>query len=157
MKAALAALFVSLFLLLLGSLLGQFMVPWLAADVADGAPEVAHLVWPYSIAGIAGILCFQVAVVAVWKLASMAVAGTVFTEAALRPATVFIWACVVAAALCAGVWIHLLVVVGTGGPGALFLLTGAVLVSATGALLMIVLRGLLRAATMDRLELESVV
>ena len=103
MKASLAALFVALALLLFGSLLGQFMVPLLATETARSAPEVEHLVWPYSIAAIAGILCFQVAVVMVWRLAHMTLDGTVFTAAALRPATIFIWSCIVATVLCIGV------------------------------------------------------
>ena len=61
------------------------------------------------------------------------------------------------AALSAGVWVHLILIEATGGPGALLALTFVVVASLGVALLMAVMRGLLAAAIADRAELAEVI
>ena len=147
---------VALVVLLLGTVLAQVLLPVFGSEEARIYPELAHLVAPYSMAGILAIACVQVALLVVWRLLSLVNSGVIFTRRALRWVNV-ITACVaVATVLCAGVMIHLLFFVGVGGPFILWLppcLAGGLAL----VLLMIVMRGLLESAIADRTELDEVI
>ncbi|MEO8273878.1 MAG: DUF2975 domain-containing protein, partial [Chloroflexota bacterium] len=56
---------VALLVLLLVSVLAQVFVPVYASGVGARFPEVAHLVFPYSVAAILFIGCGQVALLAI--------------------------------------------------------------------------------------------
>ena len=64
-KLASRLLRVALIVLLLGTVLAQVLVPVYASQVGTTHPEVAHLVVPYSAAGILVIACGQVALLVV--------------------------------------------------------------------------------------------
>ena len=148
---------VALVVLLLGSVLAQLLVPVYASQVGTTFPEVAYLVVPYSVAAILFIACGQVALLVVWRLLSMIGGGVIFTRRALRWVDVIIACGVVATALSAVVWIHMLSFVpGGGGPMGVYLVA-CVVAGLAFVLLMVVMRGLLESAIADRTELDEVI
>ena len=155
-KLVIRLLRVALVVLLLGSVLGQVLVPLFASQAAKTFPEVEYLVVPYSVAGILVIACGQVALLVVWRLLSMVRGGVIFTRRAVRWVDVIAICGAVATVLSAGVLTHLLAVHG-GGPGIILGLVATVTCGVTFVLLMIVMRGLLEAATADRSELDEVI
>ena len=155
-KLARQLLRTALLVLVLGSVLAQILVPVFASEVGTRFPEVAHLVVPYSVAGILVIACGQVALLAVWRLLSLVTSGVIFTRRALRWVDVITACAAVSTVLSAGVLIHLLFFVGVGGPLILWLpacLAGGL----AFVLLMVVMRGLLESAITDRTELDEVI
>lgn len=131
------------------SLPGQF------AHMAEESPEMAYLRWPMTAVTVFWVLCVQVVIVCIWKLLTLVKSDRIFTEASLAWVDAIVWAII------AG-WAVLLVVflyVGfnardPGLPLLLFLLLvgGAVL-----GLLMVVMRALLRQATMLRTDMDAVI
>jgi Protein of unknown function (DUF2975) len=155
-KLVIRLLRVALVVLLLGSVLGQVLVPVFASEAARIFPDVGYLVIPYSAAGILVIACGQVALLVVWRLLSMISGRVIFTRRSLRWVDVITACGAVATVLNAGVWIHLLVVAG-GGPGIILWLVASLACGVAFVLLMIVMRGLLEAAIADRTELDGVI
>ncbi|MGI4896301.1 MAG: DUF2975 domain-containing protein [Janthinobacterium lividum] len=143
---------------LLGAVLVQAaVVPSYAADNARAFPEVAYLRWPYTVVADGAVGCVQVALLMIWALLTMVSYGEIFTDRAFRRVDVIIGAGVVATLLSTGVWLHLFVIVGQGGLGALFFASAAFVAGAGFVLLMVVMRSLLRSATVLRNELSEVV
>jgi hypothetical protein len=143
-------------LLLLGSVLAQLLVPVFASEEATIFPEVAHLAGAYAVAVILIIACGQVALLAIWRLLSLIDSRVIFTRRALRWVDLIIACGAVATILATGGLVHLLFVVGTGGPLVLWL--PACLASGLAfVLLMVVMRGLLESAIADRTELDEVI
>lgn len=147
----------TLLVLVLGALLAQVLVPVQAVTTGRESPEVAHLVVPYSVAAILAIACVQVALAAVWGLLSMVDRGQIFSARALAWVDAIIVCAGVVAVLSAVVMVHLIFIVQIGGPGDFLGLAACVAVGTALALLMIVMRGLLRAAIADRSELAEVI
>jgi len=148
---------VALVVLLLGTVLAQLLVPVYASQTGTTFPEVAYLVVPYSVAAILFIVCVQVALLVVWRLLSLVDGGVIFTRRALRWIDVIIACAVVATAMSAGVWIHMLAFVpGGGGPMSVYLVA-CIVGGLAFVLLMIVMRGLLESAIADRTELDEVI
>lgn len=149
LQAALALLFAMLVLLQWVSFPGQF------AHVASEHPDEAHLRWPLTLFVGVLILCVQVVVVCTWRLLSMVRQDVIFTEQALR------WVDAVIAAMAAG-WV--LAAAGSawaawagGEPGNAVLLFVLLLVAAAFALVVVVMRELLRQASGLRTELAAVI
>lgn len=139
---------VVLLVLLLWTVLAQILVYLIASEQGRLYPEVAHLVVPYSVSGILAIACVQVALLAVWGLLSLVGAGVFFSRRAIRWVDVVTVCAAVAMVLSAGPLIHLLFVVGVGGPLVLWL--PAPLVGGLAVVLgMLVVRGVLESAIAD--------
>ena len=147
----------ALVILLLGTVLTQVLVPVLASEEAGIFPEVAYLAVPYSVALILVIACVQVALLVVWRLLSLVDGGVIFTRRALRWVDVITACAVVATVLSAGVLIHLLFVVGVGGPSVALALPASLAGGLAFVLLMVVMRGLLELAIADRTALDEVI
>ncbi len=144
--------------LLLGSVLVQVVVPMYASRYAERVPEVAHLVFPYSVAAILFIGCAQVKLLALWQLLSLVKAEVIFTRRALRWVDVIIIAGSVATLLTAGILCQMLFFFIPGGAGPVLVYLAAVIAAGVVfVLLMIVMRHLLVAATADRSELDAVI
>jgi hypothetical protein len=156
-KLARRLLRVALVVLLLGTLLAQVLLPVFASEEARIFPEVAYLAVPYSVAGILFFACVQVALVVVWRLLSLVEDGVIFTRRALRWVDVITACAAVATVLSAGVLVHLLFVVGVGGPGVVLGLPACLAGGLAFVLLMVVMRGLLESAIADRTELDEVI
>ena len=147
---------VDLVVVLLGTVLAQVLVPVAASQFGTSVPEVAYLVVPYSVAAILFIACVQVALLVAWRLLSMVNGGVIFTHPALRWVDVIIACAVVATALSAGVWIHMLgFAPGGGGPMGLYMVA-CVAGGLAFVLFMFVMRGLLESVIADRSELDEV-
>lgn len=149
LRAFLVVLFGVLVVFQTLSLPGQF------ASMAEESPDQAYLRWPATAVTVFWVLCVQVVIVCTWKLLTLVRTDRIFTEASLG------WVDAIVGAIAAG-WVTLVGVflyVGftaddPGVPLLLFLLSvgGAVL-----GLLMVVMRALLRQATMLRTDLEAVI
>lgn len=156
--AAISLLRVTLVLIFIGALLGQvWVVPAFVAESVFAFPEVKLLAVPYSITVILGIACVQVALLAIWRLLAMVERKEIFSHAAFRWVDVIIWSAAIATALALFLGIHLLGVMQLGGPGVLLACAGATICGTGFALLMIVMKGLLRGATILEDEMAEVV
>lgn len=136
---------------LIGSLGVQLLLlPLVWADLA-GVPMVARV----ALVALAAIfvLTLQVSAVCIWRLLTMVRSGSVFSQGAFRYVDTIIGAMAIAA-----LTIFVLAVLlapGSAAPGLIGLLCGAALVTAGGALLMVVMRMLLRLATQREAEALS--
>jgi Protein of unknown function (DUF2975) len=146
------------FLVLLFGLLVLFQtlsLPGQFAYMARENPDLAYLRWPMTAVSIFWVLCVHVVVVCTWKLLTLVKDDRIFTEVSL------VWVDgIVAAIVAAGV-----VLLGVDGyialhaddPGLPLLLFLLSLGVAVLALLMVVMRALLRQATTLRTDMEAVI
>ena len=136
----------------------------LPGDVADDvrqAPEAAHLLWPILLVAELGIVCFQVVIVCTWKLLGMVKADSIFSDASLRWVNGIVWSFVAAWLLLAGLAAYLVAWIyftpELRDPGIPIVLFGMVLLGAVLVMLVVVLRALLRQATVLRTDMEAVI
>jgi protein-S-isoprenylcysteine O-methyltransferase Ste14 len=115
---------------------------------------VPFLAVPYSVLGIAALACVEVVLASLWVL-SMVRRGAIFDERAFRWVGVISVAGLVAAVIVAALCAHLGEI--DDAPGLVLIGGGVAIGGAAFALLMVVMRGLLRSATMLRRELDDVV
>lgn len=141
---------VELFLLLLGALLLQAAMPTIAAEQAREFPEVAHLAGPYTVLAIAAIASVQVTLLVVWRLLTLIAESELTTRRGLRCLDAITASIAVATALTAGTLLHLLAVVGVGGPGAVLAFLGSTAVGTALVVLLRVVRGAQATAIEDR-------
>lgn len=146
-----------LVLVALGTAMSMFLAPLLAAEVGAQYPEVRGLVVPYSVLAVLALLAVEVALVAVWHLLGLAARDEVFDPRALRSVTVVIGCVATVATIAATAFGHLTFGAQVGGPLVLLGLLGSLVGGGALALLVVVLRELLRAATTDRRELAAVI
>jgi hypothetical protein len=129
----------------------------------SGMEEFNRLVPPfaytYATVGILGIACVQVAMVAVWMLLGMIERNAIFTLKAFRWIDIIIGASIAASLLAAGVAVHLLFtdILEMQLLGMWLASVTAAGVGACFAMLMVVMRGLLRKATDLEAEMAEVV
>ncbi|MBR8743045.1 DUF2975 domain-containing protein [Nocardiopsis sp. MG754419] len=149
--------------LLLG-LFGQFVViPGVAAAEVARFPPYERIAAPYVTVAVLGVLCVQIALVAVWMLLGMLRSDTLFDHRAFARVDVIIGSALVATLLAAGVTVHLALTdmpFPNGAMDAVGALGGAFLGTATGAcctMLLVLMRGLLRKATDLRTEMSEVI
>ncbi|WES63953.1 DUF2975 domain-containing protein [Microbacter sp. GSS18] len=133
-----------------------WVVPQIAAGFAAAAPEFAALELPGVLMVGALLLCVQVVLVCVWRLLTLAARESIFDAAAFR------WVdAIIATVVIAGVLIVAgMVVIDRAQAGSPFILiTGIIaLITVAGlALVVVVMRGLLRQATLLRQEMAEVV
>ncbi|TQM14770.1 DUF2975 domain-containing protein [Pseudonocardia kunmingensis] len=119
------------------------------------APDTVILAVAYSAFGIAAVACVEVLLAALWVLLSMVRRDAIFDERAFRWVDVISVAGLVAAVLVAGLCAHAGEV--DDAPGLVLIGGGIGLSGVAFALLMVVMRGLLRSATVLRRELDEVV
>jgi len=148
-KAALACLFALLVLLQVMSLPGQF------AHMARENPDAAYLRWPLTAVSIFWVVCIQVVVVSTWKLLTLVRRDRIFTDAS------FVWvdAIVRSIAAAGAVLAVVFLVVGftADDPGLPLLLFLFCMIIGVAALLMVVMRALLRQATALRTDMDAVI
>lgn len=153
-RLVILALRALLILISLGALGGQIVIVVVIATHIAG-PEVLVLAVAYSVLGVAAIACVQVALVALWVLLSMVRRGAIFDERAFRWVDVISVAGLVAAVLVAALCAHAGEI--DDAPGLVLIGLGVGIGGVAFALLMVVMRGLLRNATVLRRELDEVV
>ncbi|MFD6178777.1 MULTISPECIES: DUF2975 domain-containing protein [unclassified Isoptericola] len=131
-------------------------LPSLAATTAQDHPEMASLRWPLLVLAVAALACVEVVIVCTWRLLTMVRDDRIFSDHAL------VWVNGIVAAVAAA-WLLdlaalvLLLAAGTGSAGPTLALLLALVVGAAVALLMVVLRALLRQATELRTDLDGVI
>ena len=149
LQVLLAAMFAITVLFQVMSMPGQF------AHMAEENPDLAYLRWPLTVFAIVELLCFQVVIVGTWRLLTMVRADRIFSEAA------FGWVDAIIAAMTAG-WVllgclSLFLVLQADDPGGPIALFAIDLAATVVLLLMVVMRALLRQATVLRSDLEGVI
>lgn len=161
----LGALKVIVALIWLGCLWGQiFVVPTYSQALTDLYPSQDAARWPYLVMGELFLLCVEVAFVGVWRLFSLSGSGTVFTAGAL-PCVNLIIGCAGTGTALTAVVLAVFAITGAHDPTmqgmdylAIMMVLGVTVVAEIGfILLMIVMKGLLRAATDQSDELEQVI
>ncbi len=142
-----------LVLLALGALGAQAVIVFVVATHPE--TDLADRAVAYSMLGVAAIACVEVAFVALWVLLSRVRRGAIFDERAFRWVDVITVAGLVAAVLVAALCAHVDEI--DDAPGLVLIGGGIGIGGVAFALLMIVMRGLLRSATVLRRELDEVV
>ena len=160
MRPSLLLLLRALILLIaVGALFAQIrLVPFIATGLAEDSGHAAAGV-PYAVAGITVIACGELALLAMWVLLSQVRRGAIFSGTALRWVDVILGAAVAATIILLAVGIHVAFVLEPplDAPGLTAIAGGLVVCAGAFALLMYVMRGLLRSATTLQAELSEVV
>lgn len=117
--------------LLVGSVLVQLLLPAAAEALGGGHRETQHLVGPYAAMGILAVGGLQIAIGALWWLLQRARRERLLSRGALRGIQVLTLGMLGATVLPLLTMLHLLVVVGVGGPG---IMLGAAACLATAVL-----------------------
>ena len=143
-RLTILTLHVLLALVLAGTVFVQaVMVPLLGTDLAEAGAGVVRI--PILVIVLLGIVCFQLTLICVWRLLTMARRGTVFSDDAFRWVDLIIRAVAAAAVLL----VALGVVLAPGeavAPGVVLLIGGAAVTTAAVALVVLVMRTLLAQA-----------
>ncbi|GGC98708.1 membrane protein [Tersicoccus solisilvae] len=149
-------------LLFLGLLVGQTLsFPGMFAHQARENPLAAGWQWPLTLAAVFGFLCAEVVVVCTWRLLGLVRDGRIFSARA------FVWVDVIVGAMVTA-WLVLAAIGGSlswfiyvtpqlRDPGVPMMLFGMTVVGAVLVLTMVVMRALLRQATVLRTELDAVI
>ena len=131
------------------SLPGQFR------HLAEESPEDAYLRWPLTAVTVFWVLCVQVVIVATWKLLTLVKEDRIFTEASMGWVDAIVWAVVAAWVTLVGVFLY--VGFRADDPGLPLLLFLMVIAVSVVGLLIVVMRRLLRDATVLRTDMEAVI
>jgi hypothetical protein len=121
--------------------------------MAEESPEHAHLKWPLLAVSILGLLCAQVVIVCTWRLLTMVEDDRIFTEQSEVWANAIVVAIGAAWVLLAGLFLY--VTPQLNDPGYPVLMMMMLLSGAGFGFLMIVMRALLRRATVLRTAVEA--
>lgn len=143
-----------LVLIALGALAAQTVIVVLVV-IEMGEADAKVLALLYGCLAVAALACFEALLVALWVLLSMVRRGAIFEERAFGWVTVISVAGLAAAALVAVLCVHAGEI--DDAPGLVLIGGGIGIGGIAFALLMVVMRGLLRAATAFRRELDAVV
>ena len=149
----------------------QYVVVVLSGDFVAVWPEFAPARWPYAIAGVLGVLCFEVALIPVWRLLTLVGRRDVFSGRAVPWTNAIIVCALAEAAVVLFVLLYnsfahhdyydpaqgMTVDVAMGTFGLSVACLGALLLIAAFVLLMLVMRSLLTQAIAQRRELEAVI
>ena len=137
---------------LAGSLFVQVvMVPLVWRDMDGADPAVLDVRAPLLVIVVLGILTTQVVMICLWRLLTMVRSGTVFSDGAFRYVDIMIGAIACASALMFGLGV-LLAPGEEVAPGMVLLIGGAATVLAGIALVVVVMRSLLRQAVAREVE-----
>lgn len=132
------------------------MVPPTAASMAARYPELRGLEVPGVVIAVLFLLCVQIVLLCVWRLLSMVRVSTIFSAEAFVWVDVILGA-IVAATLLIAVAYGFLFSAGVANPGVALLCVLGFVVGAGLALLIVVMRGLLRNARQLQQDLAEVV
>lgn len=137
----------------------QLLVVFVAQEVGRDAPEVAHLVIPYSMAGVISIVFFQLFLGGIWYMLHRVSIGAFYTAATLRTLDFMRVAFAVSVLIPIAVLLHANFGTETGvGPASVVLLFLMLISAGPGVfLLLTVLRQLFVEARGNREELEKVI
>lgn len=131
------------------SLPGQF------AHMAREEPDMAYLRWPLTAWSVLELVCVQVVIVCTWKLLTLVKHDRIFSEGSLKWVDAIVGAIAIAWVLLLGLFLY--VGFNADDPGLPLLLFLMLVFGAVVGLLMVVMRALLRQATMLRTDMEAVI
>lgn len=151
---SLKSLIVAMIVLLLACQL--FMVPGVARQSAETYADLRYLQTPGIVVAVLFLLCVQVVLVCVWRLLSMVRTSVIFGDDAFVWVDVILGAMVLATLLI-GASMATLASANVASPSVMLLCALGVVVGAGLALLILVLRGLLRNARQLQQDLSEVV
>lgn len=147
-----------LIIIALGTVVSQVaVVPFLATESADQAPEFAYLKIPYTVVAVVILVCIEIALFTLWNLLSLVAHNEIFSSRAFFHVNTIISASVGVTVLLGALLLHVVFVAQTGPFGLVAALAAALVMGITFILLMIVMRALLLQATVFRTELAEVV
>jgi Protein of unknown function (DUF2975) len=132
------------------------VVPVIAAEMAERLPPLAYLQWPGVVAAAFFVLCLQAALVCVWRLLTLAREGIIFNIRAFAYVDVILGA-IIAATLIVVATLGVLTTAGAASPSIALLCVLGIVIGAVLALLVVVMRGLLRQASQLESDLAEVV
>ena len=142
--------------LVAGAALAQLVfIPWIAYATAQDFPEVDYLAIPYAVLAIATIGCAEAILVATWRLAGMVAREQIFDERAVPLVTLMVRSAGLATVLVGAVAVHAIVVEGLGPITVPLTLLGGTVAAGASTVILVVLRGLLRAAVQHKAELDE--
>lgn len=161
-RTAVGLLRVLLVLLFLATVVGQTLSwPGKFAYLAREDPDLAHLRWPLTAVAVLVLLGVEVVIVCIWKLLTLITAGRIFSTDAFAWVDTIVWSLATAwVLLLAGslaIVVTIYITPELRDPGMPMLLAGVVLAAGVPALLMIVMRTLLRQAAALRTDLDAVI
>lgn len=133
-----------------------WLLPAISAGFAADAPEFAYLRIPYLIVCELLMVGFDAALIAIWRLLSLVASSSVFSHTAFRWVGLIIGCIGFDTVLVIGLLAHNLIA-SLGPPILAIALLTLTVVGVALTLLMVVMRGLLTAATAQREELEAVI
>ncbi len=150
---SLKALLVALIAVLLACQV--WVIPEIAAQSAFQHPELAYLQLPGILVSIIFVLCVQLSLICTWQLLTLVSGSSIFSESAFKWVDAILWL-VIGATLLILATLITLTVVGVSSPTNVMCILGLVL-GASFALLVVVMRGLLHKASQLELDLAEVV
>ena len=150
---SLKALLVALIAVLLASQI--WVIPEVARQSALQHPEIAYLQLPGILIAIVFVLCVQLSLICTWQLLTLVRVSTIFSQNAFKWVDAILWLVIGATLLILASFITL-TVVGISSPTSVMCVLGLVL-GASFALLVVVMRGLLHKASQLEQDLAEVV
>ena len=141
----------------LGTLLLQGLIVLQAKETGFLFPEVEHLVAPYTITGVASVLAVQIGLFALWMIVEAVARGNFYETPTLRWINVLRGATVPATIIPSLTALHLLAVVGIGGPGVILALLATLASGAAAFIFVTLARQVYLAQAAEHAELEAVI
>jgi hypothetical protein len=153
---------VLLVLVFIGLLVAQFLsLPGEFRQQADEHPEAGFIPWLLLTFAILEVVCIQIVIVCTWRLLTLVRSDRIFSQESFVWVDVIVWTMVGAWLLLASLSASLIAVIyftpELRDPGTPILLTGMTLIGGVVVLTIVVLRALLRQATVLRADLEEVI
>ncbi|WP_022891692.1 DUF2975 domain-containing protein [Agromyces subbeticus] len=153
---------VLLVLVFIGLLVAQLMsLPGEFSQMARENPDAGVVPWLLLTFAILEVLCFQIVIVCTWRLLTLVRSDRIFSDKSFVWVDVIMWTVAAAWLVLAAVSATLIGIIyftpELRDPGTPILLTGMTLIGAVVVLVVVVLRALLRQATVLRSDLEEVI
>lgn len=155
LRVLLVLVFIGLVVAQVLSLPGEF------SQMARENPRAGFIPWLLLTFAILEVLCFQIVIICTWRLLTLVRADRIFSEKAFVWVDVIVWTMAVAWILLAALATYLVAVIyftpELRDPGTPILLIGMTLIGGVVVLTVVLLRALLRQATVLRTDLEEVI
>jgi hypothetical protein len=132
------------------------VVPAVAQQMVDRSPQLGYLQVPGILVTVGFVLAVQVALVCVWRLLSLVRASIIFSDTAFTYVNIVLGMVALATLLIVGSFITL-AIAGVASPSVSILCWLGIVVGSGLALLVLVMRGLLRQASQLERDLAEVV
>ena len=133
------------------------IIPTLANEMAGFYPEVDYLQIPITVLSVLVVAGIEVVLLCIWKLLSMVHEDSIFSGRSFRYVNIIVGALLTVAVLLIAILVVLMLLAQAGGPGVMLALLAGIAGSTAVALVVAVMRGLLKKATQQQSYLTEVV